>query len=423
MKYSILDLETTGLFPAYHDKIVEISLISIDENGSILDSYQTLVNPNRDVGATRIHGITAEMVVDAPSFSEISLHILSIIDNSVVVGHNVNFDINFLNNELLNTGISDYTISGLCTIELSKILSIDAPKRNLEALCNFFDIENENAHTAYGDCHSTKELFLKLYNIYKRQFGIDHFIENYYNKYYLKINNAIELNSRIEHKRTNAIDNILKNKTRLHSMILRLPETSLNQSLPIQQYLDILDKILEDRIVTEDEQEKLHSLSKEFDLSQISAFEIHEEYLRRLIRVYLLDGEVSEIEMADLANVALLLGLSEKLDLIINLETAKIPTLENLKSNNKNLDLAGQSVCFTGELLSKIGGKIIERKQAHTLAHERGLIIKEGVSKKLDLLVVANPYTQSGKAKLARELNIKIIAEPVFWNMLGVSVD
>jgi DNA polymerase-3 subunit epsilon len=54
---------------------------------------------------------------------------------------------------------------------------------------------------------------------------------------------------------------------------------------------------------------------------------------------------------------------------------------------------------------------------------EKGLLVKHSVSKKLDMLVVSDPYTQSSKAKKAREYGVKIVAEPVFWNMLGVRVE
>lgn len=71
----------------------------------------------------------------------------------------------------------------------------------------------------------------------------------------------------------------------------------------------------------------------------------------------------------------------------------------------------------------KIDGRPIDRKLAQELALERGLVIKSGVSKKLDILVAANLYTQSSKANKARDLEIEIVAEPVFWQMLGIKVE
>jgi len=56
-------------------------------------------------------------------------------------------------------------------------------------------------------------------------------------------------------------------------------------------------------------------------------------------------------------------------------------------------------------------------------AKKAGMIVKNGVVKKLDLLVVADPNSMSGKAKKAREYGIRIIAESEFWRKLGVQVD
>lgn len=61
--YTVLDLETTGLFPQKHDRILEIGVVSVSEDGDVLDEWSTLINPGRDVGPTSIHGITARDVL------------------------------------------------------------------------------------------------------------------------------------------------------------------------------------------------------------------------------------------------------------------------------------------------------------------------------------------------------------------------
>ncbi len=69
--YAIVDLETTGLFPGGGDRIVEIAIIRLNENGHLLDTYSSLINPKRDIGATHVHGITAADVKNAPLFQDI----------------------------------------------------------------------------------------------------------------------------------------------------------------------------------------------------------------------------------------------------------------------------------------------------------------------------------------------------------------
>ena len=103
--YSLIDLETTGLFK--NDRIVEISIRKIDFQGNEIEHLNTLVNPERDVGPQSIHKISALDVQNAPVFSELVGNILSIIDNSVLVGHNINgFDIKFLSREFEKAGLN-----------------------------------------------------------------------------------------------------------------------------------------------------------------------------------------------------------------------------------------------------------------------------------------------------------------------------
>ena len=63
------------------------------------------------------------------------------------------------------------------------------------------------------------------------------------------------------------------------------------------------------------------------------------------------------------------------------------------------------------------------RELATELATQRGLVVVESVTKNLDLLVVADPLTQSGKAKKARKYGIRVIHEPVFWKVLGLAIE
>jgi hypothetical protein len=69
---AVIDVETTGLFPWRHDRIVEIAAVVVNEHGMIEREFVSLVNPQRDVGPTRIHGLTAEDVLHAPPFCDIA---------------------------------------------------------------------------------------------------------------------------------------------------------------------------------------------------------------------------------------------------------------------------------------------------------------------------------------------------------------
>jgi DNA polymerase III subunit epsilon len=85
--------------------------------------------------------------------------------------------------------------------------------------------------------------------------------------------------------------------------------------------------------------------------------------------------------------------------------------------------LSGSTVCFTGTLMSKRNGTLITRDEAEQLARAAGLIPVSGVTKKTQILVIADPDSMSGKAKKAREYGTRIMAESVFWNAIGVQVE
>ncbi len=86
-------------------------------------------------------------------------------------------------------------------------------------------------------------------------------------------------------------------------------------------------------------------------------------------------------------------------------------------------EFAGKRVCFTGECQCRRSGEPITREMATELAAGQGMIVAESVTKALDLLVVADPLTQSGKAKKARQYGIRIMHELAFWRALGLEVE
>lgn len=124
--------------------------------------------------------------------------------------------------------------------------------------------------------------------------------------------------------------------------------------------------------------------------------------------------------------VARLLGHDDtRLDSLLESAASKLASAcrGEPKVRQKEHSLCGQSVCFTGQLQSTIGGELIERDLAEALATEAGLVVASNVTKKLDILVVADPHTQSGKAKKARDYGIRILSDAVFWRMAGIAVD
>ena len=81
---TVIGVETTGLPATSHERVVEIVVVYVSGQGVIQDRWSTLVNPQRDVGGTDIHGITATDVLAAPTFAEIAPDVLRAISGRVV---------------------------------------------------------------------------------------------------------------------------------------------------------------------------------------------------------------------------------------------------------------------------------------------------------------------------------------------------
>lgn len=97
----VIDVETTGLFPFRNDRIVEIAVVVLDQSLTIIREFVSLVNPGRDIGPSRIHGLTSEDVIQAPSFQDLYGHLYEIMDGSLAIaGHNIRFDRQFLESEM-----------------------------------------------------------------------------------------------------------------------------------------------------------------------------------------------------------------------------------------------------------------------------------------------------------------------------------
>ncbi len=158
--YVVLDVETTGL-NAKRDVLIEVAAITL-RDADILDEFSSLVNPNREVPPfiTQLTGISQEMVDDAPSMFTLRSRLRQVIGDHVLVGHNVGFDLSFLNEERL--GLGNHRID---TVTLASILFPDAGRFGLESLATYLNLpmaDGGQNHRAMDDTELTVELFLAL---------------------------------------------------------------------------------------------------------------------------------------------------------------------------------------------------------------------------------------------------------------------
>lgn len=157
MNFIVIDLETTGLNPAF-DEIIEIGAIKIVD-GQIVDSLQTLVKPNQNVPPEieDLTGITNEMLYNAP---DLSAAIQMLTDFSVGisfwVAHNKDFESSFLSHLLPEQPL------WLDTIDIAKILLPTNRYYRLGHLLEQFEIKHDDLHRALADAQGTAELLLLM---------------------------------------------------------------------------------------------------------------------------------------------------------------------------------------------------------------------------------------------------------------------
>ncbi|MCX6206243.1 MAG: 3'-5' exonuclease [Bacteroidetes bacterium] len=155
---AFIDLETTGI-NITTDRIVELAIVKISPDGSKIVKRK-LINPLMPIPASSsaIHGITDEMVKDAPSFKQIANEIKQFIEGADLGGYNSNrFDIPMLLEEFLRAGI-EYTVDGKKLVDVQKIFHM-MEQRTLSAAYKFYCSKTlEGAHGAEADATATWEV-------------------------------------------------------------------------------------------------------------------------------------------------------------------------------------------------------------------------------------------------------------------------
>jgi DNA polymerase-3 subunit epsilon len=157
--FCVLDLETTGGRRG-EDMITEIGAVKIS-GGQVLGSYQTLINPGRPipVGISYLTGITTSMVEKAPSIAAVLPSFLEFLGDSVIVGHNVQFDLGFLNAALTRGNYPKPSNKVVDTLALARRLVRDeVPNCKLSTLSRCMNLPKRAAHRALEDALTTSDL-------------------------------------------------------------------------------------------------------------------------------------------------------------------------------------------------------------------------------------------------------------------------
>lgn len=378
----VIDCETTGL--GQHDRILEVAVLTLDsETWEPTDEYDTLINPERDVGPVGVHGITASMVEAAPTFPEIASALTRRLHGAILVAHNLPFDARMLRYEFDRLGVAFDVGSGLCTLK--------ATGEKLISACRRFGIALNVQHRALADARATAALAREALDpgtdLKPAMFG-----------YVPQLLNVRTL-------RRESLDAGISDLARVVSLTYY---PCADEAL--LQYLDALDWALDDCHIDDRERAAIEDLASALGISDEQRHQAHYSYLSSIIAAAERDGVVTETEHQLISQIAEVLGI---VDDVIVPQVTQLPAASSLRN--------GMRVCFTGNAIvegASVSRSFLEETAALVGMQPVGSVTKRGC----DLLVVADSSTQSGKARKALEFGIPMMTVVDFLNQAGKNV-
>lgn len=403
--FAVVDVETTGLVPA-RDRVVEVAVVHLDTGARVTSEFSTLIDPRRDVGPSRIHGIRASDVAGAPTFPAAAETIRQLLAGRVLVAHNARFDAMFLAAEFGRCGMQLPPAPVMCTMQLAGHYLGGLPARTLPACCQAAGVTLSSHHSALADARAAAGL-LACYRRCHRELPPSW-------------QEALLAAARTRTGQPPAAGDfqpVTRASQQARRSELREPLAALAGRLPSgpggdsEAYLAVLDTVLEDRIITPEETRQLTELAAQLGITQDTALQAHRDYLAHVCAAAWRDGTVTDSELADLLEVARLLGIPAAEAEVI-LREAPGRTARSLNRDPSRLLQAGDRVVFTGDMDTS-------RTEIEALATAAGLRVTTSVSRKTALVVAADPYSQSGKAATARTLGIRMVTEHVFLDLLN----
>lgn len=166
--YVVFDLETTGT-SCVNDSIIEISAVKV-KNAVVADTFSTLVNPQCPIPyyASKVNGITDEMVADAPLLSDVLEDFLEFIKDDVLVGHNIqSFDLKFIYRDVRKLLGRDVENDYIDTLYMARQCLPRLSHHKLTDLAAYFQIDAKGAHRALNDCMMNQQCYEQMAKLQK----------------------------------------------------------------------------------------------------------------------------------------------------------------------------------------------------------------------------------------------------------------
>lgn len=404
--FAVIDVETTGLNPRYHHRIAEVAVVTLSSTGEVLERWETLVNPQRDLGPQGIHGIRAADILDAPTFAEITGDLVHRLRGNVLVAHNLSFDAAFLRHEFerANTALPEQFYSGLCTMRLSHDY-VYGNARSLAHCCEFLSVPTGSAHSAGDDAQAAASLL-------SRYMDMDPYRPDW-EKHLALAQQAVWPESPLCKGRAPVLrtEDAAEPAHFLSRITAHMPE--FVGSGEDEEYLMLLDRAMLDRHLSETEQSELIGVAESLGLGRRRCLELHTYHVEQLLAAAWADGVISSSEEADLRQAASVLGVPASL---VDAGLVRRPELVQGQAETKASGVPiqpGSTIVLTGTMTKP-------RSDYAAALTALGFVVGDNVTKKTSLVVAADPDSLSGKAAKARKSGIPVVGEDYLYSGLGL---
>jgi len=395
--FAVVDLETTGFSPKRGDRVVEVGVVHVSLSGEIERSFTSLINPQRDVGPTSVHGISATDVIDAPIFPEVIPQLLDLFADRILVAHNMSFDERFLSAEFEAAGVNiDFqSLPKLCTMNLAARF-MQVSSRSLSACCSAAGIQFESNHAALTDALATAKLLI-------------HFRESgdfpaYVRDLEAKVKAFPSRSESSPYREAKA-----RNVEALPSRDLEFVPRTLKKLTDVagndseRELLKLFDDVLSDGLVEEEELSLIAEFINEAEIPGERLHALQEEYFLEFVNAAWADGNLNKAEIIGIRYVGRMMQRSDleiesKINALTDGTSRDVPFFERF-----TLELnAGDSVVLTGEM-EKPRSYYVE------LLGAAGITVAPAISKKVSAVIAQDVNSLSGKARKARTMGIPII--------------
>lgn len=396
--FAVIDLETTGLFPEKHDRIVEVAIVHVSPYGVVEGAWDTLVNPMRDMGAQHIHGISAAAAARAPEFRAIAPSIAGLLRGRVPVAHNASFDVRFLAHAMVQADAwCPEPAYWMCTMRLADTFL--PGHRSLSDCSAAIGSVMADAHRASADALATAALLRAYIGAGGERAWWEAWLASA---------------GDWPHPHTSptgwmpreAADDVPRSV--LERLYVHVDPAPDDGALNLD-YLSLLDRVLLDRHMSTTEADDLLRFAQGMGLGAAAVRRIHRAYFDGLVSAAWADDELTVAEWRDIESIGRVLEIEQ--DVIA--QAASKPALVAPRFTTGFRLLPGDTIVITGDTVR-------DRSAWFRILQERGFTAKDSMVKSAKVLVAADPDSMSGKAKLARQYGIPIITEEGLERMLGL---